>query len=170
MLVRDFYVTDNVFYGTDKIIKKEPKNKIMAEQIRPTVTVGPLIFNKEGKLFLMQSPKWHNKWVIPGGKIELGETMEHAIKREIKEETNLELYDIAFLTVLENIFDPVFIKKKHFIHINFTAKVKEPFDVKLNEEAIAHKWVTLAEAEKMDVEPYTRKLILLYKEKHKGKI
>ncbi|MBI5072419.1 NUDIX domain-containing protein, partial [Candidatus Woesearchaeota archaeon] len=56
---------------------------------RPTVTVGPLIFNKEGKLFLMQSPKWRNKWVIPGGKIELGETMEQAVKREIKEETNL---------------------------------------------------------------------------------
>ena len=135
------------------------------EQTRPTVTVGPLIFNKEGKLFLMQSPKWHNKWVIPGGKIELGETMEHALKREIKEETNLELADIQFLTVLENIFDPVFIKKKHFIHLNFTEKAKNFENVILNEEAIAHKWVTLEEAEKMDLEPYTRKLIAVYKEK-----
>ena len=136
----------------------------MAEQIRPTVTVGPLIFDKQGKLFLMQSPKWHNKWVIPGGKIELGETMEHALKREIKEETNLDIYDIQFLNVLENIFDPVFIKKKHFIHINFTAKVKEPNIVQLNEEATAYKWVTLEESQKMDVEPYTKKLISIYRE------
>ncbi len=136
------------------------------EQTRPTVTVGPLIFNKDGKLFLMQSPKWHNKWVIPGGKIELGETMEHATKREIKEETNLDLEDIQFLTVLENIFDPVFIKKKHFIHLNFTAKAKNPNAVILNDEATAYKWVTLKEAETMDIEPYTKKLIALYKKQN----
>lgn len=137
----------------------------MAQPERPTVTVGPLIFNKQGKLFLMQSPKWHNKWVIPGGKIELGETMEHAVKREIKEETNLELEKIEFLTVLENIFDPVFVKRKHFIHINFTAHTTNPNAVVLNDEANAYKWVTLQEAEKMDVEPYTKKLIELYKKK-----
>lgn len=137
------------------------------EQTRPTVTVGPLIFDKKGKLFLMQSPKWHNKWVIPGGKIELGETMKHAVIREIKEETNLEIYDICFLTVLENIFDPVFVKKKHFIHLNFTAKTKNPDTVVLNEEATAFKWVTLEEAEQMDVEPYTRKLLEIYKKQNK---
>ncbi len=46
-----------------------------------------------------------------------------------------------------------FIKKKHFIHLNFTAKAKNPNAVVLNEEAIAHKWVTLKETKKMDLEP-----------------
>ncbi len=115
----------------------------------------------------MQSPKWHNKWVIPGGKIELGETMEHAVIREVKEETNLDVYDIEFLTVLENIFDPVFVKKKHFIHLNFTAKAKNSNAVVLNEEAIAHKWVTVKETESMDLEPYTKKMIEIYRRRNK---
>lgn len=90
--------------------------------------------------------------------------MEHAVIRETKEETNLDVYDIQFLTVLENIFDPVFVKKKHFIHLNFTAKAKKSNVVVLNEEATAFKWVTLEEAEQMDVEPYTKKLIEIYSE------
>lgn len=139
------------------------KQKLQVE--RPTVTVGPLIFNKEGKLFLMQSPKWHNKWVIPGGKIELGETMEQAVKREIKEETNLDIHGIEFLTALEAIFDPVFVKKKHFIFLNFIAKT-DTANVILNEEATAYKWITLEEAEKMDIEPYTKKLIKIYRSKY----
>lgn len=136
---------------------------------RPTVTVAPLIFNKGGEIFLMQSPKWHNKWVIPGGKIEWGETMEHAIKREVKEETNLEIENIEFLTVLENIFDSDHVKRKHFIHLNFIATTKNSDTVILNEEAIAYKWVTISQAEKMDVEKYTRKLISIYIEKYKQK-
>ncbi|MBI5073261.1 NUDIX domain-containing protein, partial [Candidatus Woesearchaeota archaeon] len=92
---------------------------------------------------------------------------EHALRREIKEETNLELEEIQFLTVLENIFDPVFVKKKHFIHINFTAKAKNPSSVLLNEEATAYKWAAIEETEKMDIEPYTKKLISFYKKKQK---
>jgi len=134
----------------------------MTEQKYPEPTVGPLIFNKKGKFFLMKSPKWHNKWVIPGGHIELGEKMEDAIKREIKEETGLEIYDIEYLCTLEFIFDPIFVKKKHFIFINFTAKTK---NVILNHEATDYKWVTFEEAESLDVEPYTLEVINKYKKK-----
>ena len=35
--------------------------------------------------------KWGNLWVVPGGHIEYGETIEEAIKREMKEETNLDI-------------------------------------------------------------------------------
>jgi nucleoside triphosphatase len=137
----------------------------MVEQQYPEPTVGPLIFNKEGKLFLMQSPKWHNLWVIPGGHIELGETMHQALKREVKEETGLEIYDVKYLCTLEFIFDPVFVKKKHFIFINFSAKT-DSTDVRLNHEGSAYKWVTIEEAEKMDdLEPYTRKVIEVCKKK-----
>ena len=61
----------------------------MAEEF-PEVTVGALIFNPDGKLFLVKSHKWHDKYVMPGGHIELGETAENALKREIKEETGID--------------------------------------------------------------------------------
>ena len=57
----------------------------MPEQQYPEPTVGALIFNAEGKLFLMQSHKWKGKYVMPGGHIELGERMLDALKREVKE-------------------------------------------------------------------------------------
>lgn len=47
----------------------------MSKQIDPEPTVGALIFNPQGEIFLMKSHKWRNKYVIPGGHIELGETI-----------------------------------------------------------------------------------------------
>jgi len=41
----------------------------MVKQIYPEPTVGGLIFNPAGELFLMQSHKWWGKWVVPGGHI-----------------------------------------------------------------------------------------------------
>ena len=87
----------------------------MAEQQYPEPTCGALIFNPAGKIFLMKSHKWKDKYVIPGGHIELGEKMEDALKREIKEETGLDVFDIEFLFFQEFIFGEEFVKKRHFI-------------------------------------------------------
>jgi nucleoside triphosphatase len=87
----------------------------MPEQVFPEPCVGALIFSPEGKVFLLKSHKWHNKYCIPGGHIELGETMEHALKREIMEETGFAIEDITFICFQEFIFDDAFWKKRHFI-------------------------------------------------------
>ena len=55
----------------------------MPEQQYPEPTVGALIFNPEGKVFLMRSHKWRGKWVLPGGHIELGERMEDALNAHL---------------------------------------------------------------------------------------
>ena len=97
----------------------------MEEQKYPEPTVGALIFNQGGKVFLMTSPKWKGKYVIPGGHIELGETIEQALKREIKEETNLDIFDIKFITLQEFIFGEEFHKKKHFIFLDYACKTED---------------------------------------------
>ncbi len=57
----------------------------------PEPTVGAIIFNPDNKILLCKSHKWNNKYVIPGGHIELGwKKMEEDFKREIFEETGLE--------------------------------------------------------------------------------
>jgi nucleoside triphosphatase len=132
----------------------------------PEVVVGVLIVSKDGKIFLMSSPKFHNRWVIPGGHIERGESMQKTAEREIKEETNLEIGKIEHLIIQEGIFDPGFIRKTHFIFINVLAHAKEG-KVTLNKEGTEWKWLTLKEAEALDVEPYTSKVIEMYKEKMK---
>ena len=77
----------------------------MVKQQFPEPTVGAFIFNPQGKLFLMKSHKWKNKYVVPGGHVELGEKLKEALKREVKEVTGLEIYDIKPLNIQEFIFD-----------------------------------------------------------------
>lgn len=137
----------------------------MSKQKYPEVTIGVLIFNQEGKIFLMRSPKWKGKYVIPGGHVELGETIEQAIKRETKEETNLDIYDIQFITYQEFIFEDSFYKKKHFIFLNYACKTKDDSSVILNEEGTEYIWATLDEALKLSIESYSKNVILKYKEK-----
>lgn len=136
----------------------------MAEQKFPEPTVGALIFNSEDKLFLMKSHKWYDKYVIPGGHIELGETAEQALIREIKEETNLDICGIEFLCYQNFIFDKAFFKKKHFLFLDFACKTKTD-KVKLNSEGHDHVWVTLEEALKLPVDSYTIKAIDAYQKK-----
>ncbi len=142
---------------------------LMPEQRFPEPTVGALIFNAEGKLFLMKSHKWHDEYVIPGGHIELGETAEEALRREIKEETALDIYDIEFLCVQEFIYDKAFWKKRHFIFLDYACKTNST-DVVLNSEGHDHIWATLEDAKALPVDSYTRSTITKYLKKHGKRI
>ncbi|HLC36641.1 MAG TPA: NUDIX domain-containing protein [archaeon] len=138
----------------------------MTEQIFPEPTVGALVFSKEGKIFLMKSHKFRDKYVIPGGHIELGETMEQALKREVKEETNLKIHGIKFLLMQEFIFNDSFYEKKHFIFLDFQCKTNS-IKVKLNYEAQEFIWIEPEKALEMNTEPYTKNAIKEYLKKQK---
>jgi len=133
----------------------------MSKQTYPEPTVGALIFNPEGKLFLMKSHKWLGKYVIPGGHIEVGETMEDALKREVKEETGLDIEGSTFVGFQEFIFDDAFWKKKHFIFFDFACRTKTK-NVVLSDEGQDYCWASPVEALKLPVEPYSRKTIERY--------
>jgi len=130
----------------------------------PAPTVGALIFNPKGEVFLTRSHKWWDKYVIPGGHIELGERMEDALRREIVEETGLDIYDVEFISFQEFIFDAAFWKKRHFIFFDYACRT-DSLEVTLTDEAQAYVWVPLQEALTLNVEPYTRRVIEKYLEK-----
>ena len=67
-----------------------------------------IIVNKEGKI-LLQYSNVINRWMLPGGCQELGETFEETIIREIKEETNLDV-DITNLNLINIVSGPI---RKH---------------------------------------------------------
>lgn len=125
----------------------------------PISTVGGLIFNAAGEILMIQTHKWSNKWGIPGGKIKYGETSQNALKREIMEETNLEVDHIEFVLVQDCIESAEFFRPEHFLLLNYTCTVKGPCDVRLNDEAQRWVWVSIEDSLKMDLNTPTRILI-----------
>ncbi len=127
----------------------------MAEQLFPEPTVGIFIFNPGGELLLTKTHKWRGKYGIPGGHIELGESAIEAARREAKEETGLEIRDIEYLCWQECIYDEQFWKPRHFIFIDFTARMNGG-EVMLNDEAEEFIWIDPHKAlEELDVDSYT---------------
>lgn len=74
------------------------------DRIKIKACVGVMIF-KDGKILLGKRKGSHGagEYAIPGGHLEFEESFEECIKREVKEETDLEIKNIKFLS-LANIF------------------------------------------------------------------
>ena len=90
--------------------------------------------------------------------------MEEALKREIKEETNLDISNLNFLCAKENVFGDEFHEKKHFIWLTFSCKANGD-NVVLNEEGQDYKWVDPEDALKLPIDSFSRALIEFYLEK-----
>jgi len=142
----------------DLHIKPVPKN---FEELRPPIsTVGALIFNPAGEVLMVRTHKWSNLWGIPGGKIKWGEPSEDALRREIKEETNLDVTVIEFVLVQDCIHSNEFYRDAHFILLNYTCYCAGESHVRLNDEAREFRWLPLEEALKLDINQHTPKSLL----------
>ncbi|HEY2961970.1 MAG TPA: NUDIX domain-containing protein [Pyrinomonadaceae bacterium] len=68
-------------------------------QTRFTVTAGALVFNEAGEVLLLKHRfRSGSGWGIPGGFLELGEQPEDALRRELREEVDLEVERVEIFT------------------------------------------------------------------------
>lgn len=127
----------------------------------PTVAVGVLIIDTSGRILVGRFPKWGGRWCVFGGKLERGETMEACARREVKEETGLDVESTTFFRLYESIDDPDYYKPIHFLFVNFLCRVAT-IDVAPNHETTEFLWVTPSEALELDLNRSTRKFIQDY--------
>jgi 8-oxo-dGTP diphosphatase len=67
-------------------------------QRRFTVTAGALVFDDEGRILLLEHVfRPDSRWGIPGGFLSKDEQPDVALRRELKEEVNLDVTDVQFL-------------------------------------------------------------------------
>lgn len=119
---------------------------------QPVVGVGAIIVCN-GKILLekRKGEPGKGKWSVPGGLVELGETTENAVIREVKEETGLDVADPQLIDVMDNIVrDENGEIKYHFVIIDYFLRLKggEP---KAADDAEELKWIPLNEVEKFDL-------------------
>ena len=99
----------------------------MAE--KPIVAaVGAVIEDETGRILLVRhKPErggfWQGKWICPGGKLELGETIKEGIKREVREETRLEIELVKPLHPFDRIVRSGDGVSLHVIYIDYLAKL-----------------------------------------------
>jgi mutator protein MutT len=116
---------------------------------------------RKGNTFLMtkrqdRESRFNGKWQLPGGGLEVEETIPECLKRELVEETNIEIGSYTFVPrVEEDIRD-----NWHGVFFNFLCTMKdEDQEVKVNSEASAYGWFTLEEIRKLDIIPHTYEII-----------
>jgi phosphoglycolate phosphatase len=144
-------------------LRLKPVKKDFEADHPPIVTVGGLIFNEAGQCLMIRTHKWSNLWGIPGGKIKWGEPSVEALRREILEETNLEVDEIEFVVAQDCIHSKEFYRDAHFVLLNYVCRCASGAEreVKLNDEAREYRWVTTAEALAMPINQPTRRLLLM---------
>lgn len=81
----------------------------------PQVGVGVFVF-RDGKFLMQKRQGAHGEgsWSLPGGHLEFGESFEDAAAREVKEETDCEIINVAFGAVTNDIFT---YENKHYVTI-----------------------------------------------------
>ena len=83
------------------------------------------------------------KWEFPGGKVEVGESREEALVREIKEELVVEIHELQYLMTVEHSY-PDF----HLTMHAYTCALKAG-EVELREH-VGMKWLTVEELDQLD--------------------
>ena len=88
----------------------------------PKVGLGIIIVNKDGYILVGKRKGSHaQKYSIPGGSLDLGETFEKGAVRETKEETNLDIFEPKVIAVSNNL-ETFHEEGKHYVSILLLVK------------------------------------------------
>ena len=112
---------------------------------RPYLAVSAAIFRDGSVLIVRRArPPAHGLYTLPGGGVELGETLEQAVIREVREETALDIEPVALAGYREAIArDAEGRVERHFVILPFAARWVGG-EVSLNEELAEAHWLTPA--------------------------
>ena len=127
---------------------------------RPFVAVGAVVFKEDKVLLVLRAkPPAENHWTIPGGCVELGETLQEAAEREILEETGLNIKagePVYTFDLIER--DPNGAILFHYVIVDLAADYLSG-ELIPGDDATDVCWASFRDVESLKVSDATRKLL-----------
>ncbi len=126
----------------------------------PRVAVGAVVFSNDRVLLVRRGhPPSEDLWAIPGGSVEIGETLQEAAEREILEETGITIragQPVYTFDAIER--DDAGKIRFHYVIIDLGADYISG-DPIAGDDALEARWVTAQEIVELQVSPPTLKLL-----------
>ncbi|HVA95807.1 MAG TPA: NUDIX hydrolase [Candidatus Dormibacteraeota bacterium] len=135
----------------------------------PLVGVGGVVIDAGRALLIRRaSPPLQGQWSIPGGMLEVGETLEQGVVRELTEETGLEVNVIELIEVFEGIFpappnpdgspgNPAR-PQYHFVILDYLCEIRSG-TTGARSDALELAWAREEELVKFDLTVATRRIL-----------
>ncbi len=127
---------------------------------RPIVGVGVLVF-KANELLLIQrgKPPKVGEWSLPGGAIELGETLWQAAEREILEECGIQIANCELLETVDIVLrDDSGRVQYHYVIVDFIADYAGG-EARAASDALSAQWMTRRTVDLLELREATRRVI-----------
>jgi ADP-ribose pyrophosphatase YjhB (NUDIX family) len=105
----------------------------------PIPVVRLILLDDHKRVLLLQRAggAYDSTWCLPGGKIDYGGTVEETIRKELKEETDLDMYSFRLLFLQDSL--PTHPGEKHYLNLYFECEWNGI--VTLNHESCHSVWI-----------------------------
>lgn len=124
---------------------------------RPIVAVGAVIFDGDRVLLVQRGHEpLKGDWSLPGGVVEIGETLQAALAREVREETSLDIVVGPVVEVLDSIrVDAGGRAEYHYVIIDYACRLGRgaPTAAARGTDAADVRWVPIAELDRYHMTP-----------------
>lgn len=124
----------------------------------PKIAVGCVIFDSDRKVLLVKRkhPPNQGSWAVPGGKVNFGELIEGALKREMREEISVEVRPKELMAIVEIIKEGF-----HYVILDFVCEIING-EVKAGSDAEDARFFSINEMKKISISPTTLEMIEKY--------
>lgn len=125
---------------------------------RPLIGVGAVVFGAADEILLIKRGKapHYGRWMVPGGTLEWGETLEDAALREVREETGIDIEIETFVEIIEAITPGP--DGFHYVIMDYAARAVSG-SLAAGSDALEARWAPLDALDRYDLTPELLRVI-----------
>jgi 8-oxo-dGTP diphosphatase len=125
----------------------------------PAIGVSGIVFNEQHSVLLIKrnQPPALGLWSIPGGKLEAGETLVEACRREVKEETGMDIRVVSMVAVVERKID-----RFHYVIVDFLAELESVCSATpvAQTDVSEARWVSMQQLDDFELVPGLKEILV----------